>query len=58
VLTGAYSYDGINWIKETWGMEISGYNHNTLYEFQSMLPALYAAGGGKVKFRNFKYTSL
>ncbi|MDI9544678.1 MAG: family 43 glycosylhydrolase [Bacteroidota bacterium] len=58
VLTGAYSYDGINWIKETWGMEISGYNHNTLYEFQSMLPALYAAGEGKVKFRNFKYTSL
>ncbi len=58
VLTGYYSYDGKNWIKEDWGLEISGYNHNTLYEFQSMLPALYAAGEGEVKFRNFKYTQL
>ena len=58
VLTGAYSYDGIHWTQESWGMEISGYNHNTLYEFQSMLPALFASGQGKVRFKNFKYTSL
>lgn len=58
VITGAYSYDGKNWIRETWGMEVSGYNHNTLYEFQSMLPAVFAAGEGEVRFKNFKYTQL
>jgi len=58
VVTGAYSYDGITWHRETWGMEVSGYNHNTLYEFQSMLPALFASGKGEVRFKNLKFTPL
>ncbi len=58
VVTGWYSYDGENWEQEEWAMEVSGYNHNTLYEFQSMLPALYAHGEGSVRFSQLKYTSL
>lgn len=58
VITGAYSLDGKNWVKEEWGMEISGFNHNTFHDFQSMLPGLMAAGEGEVRFSNFKYTVL
>ena len=58
VVTGAYSTDGVNWKRETWGMMINGYDHNTLYEFQSVLPALFVAGDGYATFRNFAYRSL
>ncbi len=58
VITGYYSLDGENWVKEEWGMEISGFNHNTFHDFQSMLPGLMAAGKGEVKFSNFKYRVL
>ena len=58
IVTGWYSYDGVNWKRETWGMDCSGYNHNTLYEFQSVLPGLFAQGKGEVVFRNFKYRKL
>ena len=58
IVTGWYSYDGVNWKRETWGMDCSGYNHNTLYEFQSVLPGLFAQGKGEVAFRNFKYRKL
>lgn len=58
VVTGAYSTDGVNWTRETWGMMINGYDHNTLYEFQSVLPALFVAGDGYATFRNFAYRSL
>jgi xylan 1,4-beta-xylosidase len=55
VITGYYSNDGTNWIKENWGMEISGYNHNTLYYFQSVLPGLFVYGNGEATFSDFKY---
>ena len=42
----------------TWGMDCSGYNHNTLYEFQSVLPGLFASGNGFAVFRHFKYLNL
>lgn len=58
VVTGQYSYDGINWLRETWGMDCSGYNHNTLYQFQSVLPGVYCAGRGSATFRNLKYRNL
>ena len=58
VITGYYSLDGKEWVKEEWGMEISGFNHNTFHDFQSMLPGLMAAGNGEVKFSNFKYSVL
>lgn len=58
VVTGEYSYDGKEWHRETWGMMIGGYDHNTLYEFQSVLPGLFVAGEGEATFKNFKYNSL
>lgn len=58
VVTGYYSTDGINWNKETFGMEISGYNHNTLGDFQSVLPGLFAFGNDDVTFSDFKYTKI
>ena len=57
IVTGWWSVDGKNWKRETWGMDCSGYNHNTLYEFQSVLPGVFAAGNGQAVFRNFKYIS-
>lgn len=59
VVTGYYSIDGKHWEKETWGMEVSGYNHNTLYYFQSLLPGLFAYGkDGKATFSDFTYKVL
>lgn len=58
IVTGSFSYDGKKWERETWGMNISGYNHNTLYEFQSVLPGLFVYGNGKAEFSNFKFTPL
>ncbi len=58
VVTAYYSLDGENWVKEEWGHEISGYNHNTCYYFQSVLPGLMAAGEGEVRFSNLKYRKL
>ncbi|MBQ5639947.1 MAG: family 43 glycosylhydrolase, partial [Bacteroidales bacterium] len=58
VVSAYYSLDGVNWKQDDWGIEISGYNHNTFHEFQSMLPGLVAIGEGEVKFSNFKYRKL
>ena len=58
IVTGQYSLDGIHWQRETWGMDCSGYNHNTLYEFQSVLPGLFVFGEGAAVFRHFKYRQL
>ncbi|MCH5334552.1 MAG: family 43 glycosylhydrolase [Alistipes sp.] len=59
VVTGQYSYDdGATWHRETWGMDISGYHHNTLYEFQSVLPGVYVYGDGQARFEEFKFKVL
>jgi beta-xylosidase len=58
IITGWYSLDGKEWKRETWGMDCSGYNHNTLYEFQSVLPGVFASGNGYATFKNFKFTKL
>ena len=55
VVTGYYSYDGQHWTKEQWGMEASGYHHNMLDDFQSLLPGLFAYGEGEVRFTEFSY---
>jgi hypothetical protein len=39
-------------------MELSGYHHNTAYDFLSLRPALYAVGRGRVGFRDFRYRAL
>ena len=59
IVTGECSYDGKHWIREEWAMDISGYNHNTLYQFQSVLPGLFCFGPkGSATFKNFKYKIL
>jgi len=58
IMTAYYSDDGINWKKEGWARDISGYHHNTLYDFISILPGLFAYGEGEVKFSEFKFKKL
>jgi beta-xylosidase len=53
-----YSADGQTWKKYDRVMEVSGYHHNVAYEFLSLRPAIYAAGSGEVRFRNFTYRAL
>lgn len=55
VVSGFYSTDGKTWQREAWANEISGYNHNTLYDFQSILPGVFAYGEGTAKISEFKY---
>lgn len=57
-LTMYYSKDGIAWKKMVQGMECSGCHHNTFGGFASVRAGIYAAGQGKVIFRNFKYRAL
>jgi beta-xylosidase len=58
IVTIHYSTDGKSWERYDRGMEVSGYHHNVGYDFLSLRPALYAAGSGEVRFRNFKYQAL
>jgi len=58
IVTIHYSADGKNWLRFDTAMEVSGYHHNVAYDFLSLRPALYAAGSGEVRFRNFKYHAL
>lgn len=58
IVSGSYSLDGKHWIKENIGMEVSGYNHNTLDEFQSLMPGIFVYGTGKASFSSFSYKEL
>jgi xylan 1,4-beta-xylosidase len=49
-----YSEDGKSWTKER-SFEVSGYNHNVADGFLSLRPGIYAAGEGRVTFRNLIY---
>jgi xylan 1,4-beta-xylosidase len=53
-----YSADGKTWKRYDMRMDVSGYQHNTVGEFLSLRPALYAAGDGEVRFKSFKYEAL
>ncbi len=53
-----YSSDGKQWHRHDVRMDVSGYHHNTFYDFLSLRPALYASGTGEVRFDNFTYTAL
>lgn len=53
-----YSADGQEWRRYDVRADVSGYHHNTAYDFLSLRPALYAAGEGEVRFRSFKYRAL
>ena len=58
IVTTWYSPDGEHWRKHWMQFEVSGYNHNVAGGFLSLRPALFAAGSGEVRFRNFKYQAL
>ena len=59
ILTIHTSDDGRKtWRKFDVQMEVSGYHHNVAYDFLSLRPAIYAAGEGKVHFRDFTYAAL
>jgi beta-xylosidase len=53
-----YSADGRDWKRYDTRMDVSGYHHNTAYDFLSLRPALYAAGNGEARFRAFRYRAL
>jgi beta-xylosidase/mannose-6-phosphate isomerase-like protein (cupin superfamily) len=58
ILTMFYSADGREWQRFDRGIDVSGYHHNVAYDFLSLRPALYAAGEGEVRFRNFRYRAI
>ena len=58
IVTFHYSLDGRNWTRHAVRSEVSGYNANTVDNLLSLRPALFAAGGGKVIFRDFRYRAL
>jgi beta-xylosidase len=58
VLTLWYSPDGEKWTRHWMQFEVSGYNHNVAGGFLSLRPALFAAGQGEVRFRDFRYRAL
>lgn len=58
VVTGYMSRDGENWWRMQWGLEVSGYNHNTLSDFLSLLPGVYCDGKGTAKISHFQYAPI
>lgn len=58
VVSGTYSFDGDSWKRDTWGMEVGGYNNNTLGDFMSLLPGIFVSGEGKATFKNLRFREL
>lgn len=57
-VSGSYSLDGKTWKRDIWGMEVSGFDNNTLGGFMSILPGIFVCGEGEATFRNFKFTPI
>lgn len=55
IVTYHYSLDGQAWTRHGVSSEVSGYNANTVDNLLSLRPALFAAGEGQARFRNFCY---
>jgi len=53
-----YSANGRDWKRHDIRMDVSGYHHNTAYDFLSLRPALYVSGDGEARFRAFRYRAL
>jgi xylan 1,4-beta-xylosidase len=58
IITIHTSVDGKTWERFGTRMEVSAYHHNAVGDFLSLRPAIYAAGEGEVKIRDFKYRAL
>lgn len=57
-VTFYYAVDGGPWVKHGWQREVSGYHHNVFGGFLALRIALFAAGRGEVRWRNFIYRGL
>jgi beta-xylosidase len=55
IISGWYSPDGKAWHKYPWGYDMSGFHHNTLGEFLSVRPGIFAAGDGAVTATQLRY---
>ncbi|MBC2651621.1 family 43 glycosylhydrolase [Novosphingobium flavum] len=58
IVTFHYSTDGQAWTRHAVRAYVAGYNANTIDDLLSLRPALFAAGSGKVLFRDFRYRAL
>lgn len=58
IVTIHHSRDGVNWTRYGVQMEVSGYHHNTMGDFLSLRPAIYAAGPGEARFARVAYRAL
>lgn len=58
IVTFYYSEDGADWVRHGVRSETSGYHANTVDDLASLRPAIYAAGKGAARFRDFKYRAL
>ena len=58
IVTFHHSADGRTWTKFDRQMEVSGYHMNVRGGFMMLRPALYSAGTGEARFRNFEYRAL
>jgi xylan 1,4-beta-xylosidase len=58
IVTFQYSPDGTQWTRHGVRSETSGCHANTVDDLASLRPALFAAGQGSVRFRDFRYRAL
>ena len=58
VVTFFHSRDGQSWTQNPWQLEVSGLHHNTFGGFLSLRLALFCAGDGELRARNFRYRGL
>jgi xylan 1,4-beta-xylosidase len=59
IVTWSYSHDaGASWTQHPWQMEVSGLHHNVFGGFLSLKPAIYSAGAGSIRIRDFRYRAL
>jgi xylan 1,4-beta-xylosidase len=58
IVTFYYSLDGNQWTRHGVRSETSGCHANTVDDLASLRPALFAAGTGAVRFRDFRYRAV
>lgn len=58
IVTWHYSFDGKEWVQHPWQMDVSGFHHNVFGGFLSLRLAIFSAGNGEVRARNFIYRGL
>ena len=56
-ITMFYSLDGKTWIKAPWRtVDANSFNQNVYSKSQALMPGIYSAGKGEVKFKNVRYS--